>query len=81
MLLILGLLLTIVIGTLVFMAYAMVLTVMVIGGIAVALCALLYFGIEQASQGHNALLITAAIIWVVALLTLLFIHRKNQPPS
>ena len=81
MLLILGLIATIVIASLVFMAYAMVLTFMLIGGIVFALCTLLYFGIEQATHGNNALLITAAIIWVVALLVLLAIYRNNRPPS
>lgn len=81
MIAILSLLVSIAVGALMFMAYAMMFTLILLVGIVAALCALLYFGIEQAAQGNHALLIVAVLVWVIVLLVALAVFRNGQPPK
>lgn len=78
MALIFAFLLTLLLGVLTFMAYAMVFTVLLVGGVLVALCALLFFAIEAALRGDYALLLTAVVLWLVALWAGSVIARSNR---
>ena len=79
MIAILSLQVAIALGALVFMAYAMMFTLILLVGIVAALFALLYFGIQQAAQGNNALLIVAVLVWKIFLLVALAVFRNSRP--
>jgi hypothetical protein len=82
MLFILGLIGTIVIGFMIFTAYAMALMFLLVAGAGAGLCIMLYLGIAQAIEGNNSLLIAAVVLWVVAMLVGMNIYQsKNNSGS